>query len=314
MYQSTHTGAQVDEAVDKALSADAVPTPSSTNLVQSGGVYSVLSNRNLLDNAWFRVNQRGATSGTQIAYIADRWTATYGSGGVTWSRTDDTITVQSTSGSSNAYVSQKMEPDLFDALNGKTVTVSVMLNDHSIIHNTVTWSSSSQVSAIIGKGLDNNNVRIETAVATKAFSIRKTNTAETFRAFKLELGPVSTLANDAPPNFAEELAKCQRYYWDAGYSTTKPGIFSSLASSTSGSFSVYIPTPVSMRLATPTISAAVSWVRGEGSNITGYSLNTTNAAIVSGAVFGISLDKSGGYAALKPYYVAFSKLTVSCDL
>lgn len=39
-FYSQHTGAQVDEAVDKALSADAVPTPGSTNLVESGGVYA----------------------------------------------------------------------------------------------------------------------------------------------------------------------------------------------------------------------------------------------------------------------------------
>lgn len=42
MYQSTHTGAQVDDAVDKALSADAVPTASSQNLVESGGVFSAM--------------------------------------------------------------------------------------------------------------------------------------------------------------------------------------------------------------------------------------------------------------------------------
>jgi len=42
MYQSTHTGAQVDEAVDKALNPDAVPTQDSTNLVTSGGVASAI--------------------------------------------------------------------------------------------------------------------------------------------------------------------------------------------------------------------------------------------------------------------------------
>ena len=34
----------------------------------------------------------------------------------------------------------------------------------------------------------------------------------TLKAVKLEIGSVSTLANDAPPNYAAELAKCQRYF------------------------------------------------------------------------------------------------------
>ncbi len=35
------------------------------------------------------------------------------------------------------------------------------------------------------------------------------------KAVKLELGSVSTLANDVAPNYAEELAKCQRFYYRA---------------------------------------------------------------------------------------------------
>lgn len=43
MYRSTHTGAQIDEAVDKTLNPDATPTQSSTNLVQSGGVKAAMT-------------------------------------------------------------------------------------------------------------------------------------------------------------------------------------------------------------------------------------------------------------------------------
>ena len=42
-YQSDYSGAQVDEAVGKALNPDATPTENSTNLVQSGGVASKLT-------------------------------------------------------------------------------------------------------------------------------------------------------------------------------------------------------------------------------------------------------------------------------
>lgn len=42
-YQSEYSGAQVDEAVGKALNPDAAPTQNSTNLVESGGVASAVS-------------------------------------------------------------------------------------------------------------------------------------------------------------------------------------------------------------------------------------------------------------------------------
>lgn len=42
-YQSDYSGAQVDEAVGKALNPDAAPTDNSTNLVESGGVYDALA-------------------------------------------------------------------------------------------------------------------------------------------------------------------------------------------------------------------------------------------------------------------------------
>ena len=41
-YQSEYSGAQVDEAVGKALNPDATPTQDSTNLVTSGGVYAAM--------------------------------------------------------------------------------------------------------------------------------------------------------------------------------------------------------------------------------------------------------------------------------
>lgn len=42
-YQSDYSGAQVDEAVGKALSPDATPTENSTNLITSGGVKSAIN-------------------------------------------------------------------------------------------------------------------------------------------------------------------------------------------------------------------------------------------------------------------------------
>lgn len=48
--------------------------------------------------------------------------------------------------------------------------------------------------------------------STKIFTI--TSSGGTVKAAKLEKGTKSTIANDAPPNFAEQLALCQRYQFN----------------------------------------------------------------------------------------------------
>lgn len=170
------------------------------------------SNPNLLDNPFFRINQRQATSGTTTTYIADRWLLTFGSGGVTWSRTNETITVQSTSGTSHADIYQNIEPSLFADLVGKTVTLSVMLNDYSILSKTFEFPSNANRSGDMGFGLDGNNIRYVVYYASKRVELQKSLTAETYRAVKLELGSVSTLANDTPPDYGTELIKCRGYF------------------------------------------------------------------------------------------------------
>lgn len=71
--------------------------------------------------------------------------------------------------------------------------------------------------------LSNNSLLIQ----TNTLNI----TELTLIAAKLELGPVQTLAhqdadgnwvlNDPPPNFQQELAKCQRYYWKSETSSKR---------------------------------------------------------------------------------------------
>lgn len=171
------------------------------------------SNRNLLDNPWFTVNQRNVSGTITSGYIADRWTITYGSGGVQASRTADSITVKSTSGSSHGDIAQRMEKSLFDFLVGKTVTASVMRSNGSVISKSFTFQSA--VSSInVGTDLDGNaiSVRVYQASTYQDVQFWKWNTAGTFRAVKLELGSYSTLANDVPPDYGEELRKCRRYF------------------------------------------------------------------------------------------------------
>ena len=206
------------------------------------------SNRNLLDNPWWGsgevVNQRGNTSGNtdHLAYNIDRWQTSYGSVKGTWSLSADGLTI---SASDVAYNQQKIEN--YTKLNGKTVTASVMTSDGVVHSGTVTnlnWSSSTIA-------FTDGNLRCQLA-SGGIFRVTSLNgSSNTIRAVKLELGSVSTLANDAPPDYGEELAKCQRYFVrfaPTAYTALWGGI-----SANTGLAIFNVITPVPMRAA-PTVS------------------------------------------------------------
>ena len=86
------------------------------------------SNRNLLDNPWFTVNQLGVNGTiTNGQYGVDRWIA--GGGTVTMATGGITL------GAGKSYALQRpADPSIF---NGKTVTLSVMTSDGVIESGTV---------------------------------------------------------------------------------------------------------------------------------------------------------------------------------
>lgn len=247
-YILGETGAQVDKVTGLFTKDENTTNPEKAfaqlNIGNAG------SNRNLLDNPWFTVNQRQITSGQgNQGYIADRWGMTYGNGGVIYSRTDDTITIQSANGLSHGDIFQKLEPDLWNYLNGKTVTLSVMLNDYSIRSATFTFDSTATKRGSLQYGLDGNAMSYECSLGNRAVQIWKYYTPETYRAAKLELGSVSTLANDAPPDYGTELAKCGRYFFRAKGDPIAVGYVSSNLQY------VYVSVPALAPMrATPTIS------------------------------------------------------------
>jgi hypothetical protein len=79
----------------------------------------------------------------------------------------------------------------------------------------------------------------------------------TIKAVKLELGSVSTLAQDTAPNYQQELAKCQRYFQrirsldNVGWTLLATGVMDS-----STRFWGVVPLPVEMR-SKPTISSYI---------------------------------------------------------
>ena len=169
------------------------------------------SNRNLLDNPWWGlnevVNQRGNTSGqtTHDAYSIDRWKMSYGSALGSWSIAEDGITITAASGT-YALFGQVLANK--DAIEGKTVTASVLLGDGTIVSGTIpsfTWATNPIA-------YEHNGLQLR-FIASETFRVNVTGgNSKTIRAVKVEVGPVSTLADDAPPDYAEELAKCKYYF------------------------------------------------------------------------------------------------------
>ncbi len=173
-----------------------------------------LSNRNLLDNAWFTINQRGFTSGNTNGYTVDRWrlnavcTVTVNS--------DNSITLSKAVGEVPQFV-QFIDPTLSEKLDGKTVTLSALIGN-TIYKGTFVYENEDNFIyqipinnewvldyRCLNNSATGHMVRFLTSGTTLASDI-------TIKAVKLELGSISTLAMDTAPSYAEELLKCQRYF------------------------------------------------------------------------------------------------------
>lgn len=233
------------------------------------------SNRNLLDNPWFTVNQRNFSSwdNTYGTMSVDRWILSYSSEGVTASFANGVMTFQSKTGTGDGYIVQKFEnPGDFV---GKQYTLSVLMDDWSVKSGTITRTSGIQWAYDDGSlriGFESGGTFAVAAVGTYVAKIR---------AAKLELGSVSTLANDFPPNYAEELAKCQRYFvrLEASGTASYFGLgMPTGATSTTHSLIVPISIPVTMRMKpTVTVSDPIVVLTGPSSKV------LTDATVTVGA-------------------------------
>ena len=195
-YILDETGAQVDKVT--GLFTKDEDTTSGEKAFAQLNIGTAGSNRNLLDNPFFTVNQRDVNGTiTNGQYGVDRWIA--GGGTVTMATGGITL------GAGNSYALQRpADPSIF---NGKTVTLSVMTSDGVIESGTVV--------AQTGNAKTVRTANFELCIGYTAYNsfyfYNTSSSDKTVIAAKLELGSVSTLANDAPPEYAEELAKCQYY-------------------------------------------------------------------------------------------------------
>lgn len=310
-YILGETGAQVDKVT--GLFTKDEDTTSGEKAFAQLNIGTAGSNRNLLDNPWFTVNQRGFTSGTS-GYISDRWTILGGTPTIT-ALSPYGISVATSSAYNFIQNCWFTEADI----DGKTLTLSANI-DGEIQSVTFTAAVNTYYSFNFNNGRD--MFRIFTgASATAHPQVRFThNTGSathnyTVYATKLELGSVSTLANDAPPNYAEELAKCQRYFlrlYDSNY-TYLPvgyGIFSN------GTVArIFFPTPVSMRTVTSvSFGGATLQIAGAGAihTVTALSVQETAANGVM-----VQATANSSLTLYQPYFIVMNAggyIDLSADL
>ena len=267
------------------------------------------TNPNLLDNWYFLnpVNQKGFSSeaANGSTYTIDRWVKSgYTTGVLSVAENGFTIDSTATTTSSQNRIRQFIEAKLPSG----TYTLSVLIPEITGEADIRLGNSSNGLIAnkeVAGVGLhtltfDSDDIY---SVSLGAFG----GNSVTFAAVKLEAGDQQTLAHqnedgewvlNEVPDYAKELAKCQRYQLRVGYapgssSSTPVGI--GFAYSTT-SVRVFIPTPVTMRT-TPAIeymgsnTIATLRVRGnaktldiESATVTIYNNGVMLNATVSGAV------------------------------
>lgn len=242
--------------------------------------------RNLLDNPWFGsgevVNQRGSTSGTiSNAYFIDRWKL---SGTYSIAASGITFTCNAGAGFSQIF------PRALTI--GETYTFSVMYGDGSIVSCTFAPLANRENVYSFGDGL---YLEIDTRAAfpTHRCIIYTPGVSWTreIKAVKLEKGSVSTLAQDAPPDYGEELAKCMRYFIriNAPYYNNGFGIGRATGGTTC---LVFIPLPVPLR-SSPSVSysnAGNLQLIGNGSN---YAVTALAYSGRSEAGVNLSVTSSG---------------------
>ena len=262
----------------------------------------LISNPNLLDNAWFTINQRGESSyssSTNVQRIIDRWSLyglNTGTTTVNIANSGINITVSSDA-SSNLHLYQDIEKNIL----GMTVTASVII-DGVLFSATgiIPVQKSNQWVVVFEKEIFTDCKIIiyippeSVTYMTASFYLQmpRDGVTRNIKAAKLEVGNISTLLLDAPPDYSTELLKCQRYFYNVNfYKSTYAEIGEGFYESGVTTCYVNVPIHVPMR-AKPTMTMSGdcrAFVDGTNYAISGYT------AVVSGitpAYVKIAIKKS----------------------
>ena len=283
------------------------------------------TNPNLLDNPWFTVNQRGITSLTGYGYIADRWNAPWGQATYT-ANADGSITIGH--GSEGQFLQRIALPP--NALAGKTITLSLMLGDGTI--GSWTRTVPSGAADVISASFGGRAFGFSSAASGTAYGYTlwiytspSSTTDFTLKAAKLEIGSISTLANDAPPDYVEELLKCQHYYYASRIRTNISSArimlaFGWVASTDGKTVCLFIPTPVPMRNVPQNGASLASGGFSYLNPLTGAYLTyqTGSITVLGQTQAGVTIQAGANAAITTPFVVAYTGggggINLSADL
>ena len=172
---------------------------------------------NLFDNWYFPnpVNQRGQASYIGATNVFDRWKSTANS---TITLASDGVTVTK-SGSGNAILYQVVAEE--NRIVNQEMTLSVLVDSLSGTARMDMNGHPFGMSRYLEVGMNSETFTVPNAGYYEGiYSAIDVTGSVKIRAVKLELGSQQTLArqvngawilNDPPPNYQQELAKCQRY-------------------------------------------------------------------------------------------------------
>ena len=260
-----HTAQEIDDTVSNLGGAS---TPQGAIAALGAGVRPKLN-----DNPFFLVNQRGQSSYTGPGYGPDRWMVTgqhkldmLDEGGVK-------LTVVSGS-NTNQMIQQYLEPEIFERLNGKQVTLAVIVTENSMSLPTYFRIGAAAYGHIPAgqTGLFFATATINYNTGQNYIGLQCSNRANqngqsiSLRAFTVEAGNTQTLgyidSSGDPvllerPDPLEEL-KCKRYLYvlrpfNTAYGIVGTGLFNSATHAR-----LFIPLTQKMRV-NPSISYSGSF-------------------------------------------------------
>lgn len=249
---------------------DTTPTSSSTKPVTSGGILadinSKVSHENLLDNPWFTVNQRGQSSYTALStintYTVDRWrleVAGDSHHSVTVNN-DSSLTITNTHSTDLLFFSQAALKKEFLVDEGTEYVASVdVVNYSGTIYVDVGLMDMSPWSRFAYGTITSTGINIFKGAVPSNWGgtvntfrpicfILDAGASMTIRKVKFERGAISTLHLDSAPNYQQELAKCQRYFYKTMITTKSDSqTTSKLSVATNTNFLTGVDFPVQMR-------------------------------------------------------------------
>lgn len=201
-YKSKINGDQIDVALERALPGGAIDLSLSKNA-------TAYPNRNMVDNGALLVNQRAQDIYTGQQYGVDRFKIEDASGQATLTVTDTTVTFALSAGApaDQSWLTQYLDYS-FD---GREYTLSINALSKTGVPSV--WCGANSGTPI------SDGVTALTCIPTGNIAARIVLTPGQSvvlprgqTAIKLEIGSASTLVNDPPANYGEDIDRCKRYY------------------------------------------------------------------------------------------------------